>query len=125
MGFSTLLFLTRLPSLTPAEFRDYYENKHMPLMREQAAELWSTVTTTRRYVAHTSDDSRKQTPVVLVGSSGFCDFDAVVEYKFPDQKAFQSFSEAMYSDEVRRVREADEKKFIDSSKTRLLVLADS
>lgn len=58
-----------------------------------------------------------------MGEANFCDFDAIVEYKFRSQEEFQAFSEAMYAEDVRKVREADEEKFIDRGNTRLIMLA--
>jgi hypothetical protein len=56
------------------------------------------------------------------GDPSFCDFDAIVEYKFRDQDHFGAFSQAMYADSVLSVREADEEKVLDGSKTRLLMM---
>jgi hypothetical protein len=128
MVYSTLLFITRLPSLTPDEFREYYETKHLPLIRSQAPEEWTDVSTTIRFVsysAQTAEGGKETTyaPNMVVGEAGFCDFDAVVEYSFPDKQYFEKFFGAMYAEEIRRVREADEEKFIDRSKARLVLLS--
>ena len=126
MGFATLLFITRLPTLTPDEFRDYYENKHVPLIRSQAPEEWDQVSTTVRFVSYQAQTSESGTityvPDILVGEPTFCDFDAVVEYAFADKQYFERFFAAMYADDIRVVREEDEAKFIDRSKARLVVL---
>ncbi|KAJ6007533.1 hypothetical protein N7540_011509 [Penicillium herquei] len=52
------------------------------------------------------------------------DFDAYAELTFLDQAAFQAFSAKVYTPEAAARIAADEEKFLDKSKLRIVMLGD-
>jgi hypothetical protein len=56
MPFKIVGYLTRKPGMTPAEFRNYYENTHMPLLVSLTGAAFPK-THTRTYLTRTPIDS--------------------------------------------------------------------
>lgn len=73
-----LLFMKRKPGLSVEEFRDYYENHHVPLALEYSAAVSRY---TRRYL-----DPR---PNPDTGESGELPYDVVTELWFEDEAMWQ------------------------------------
>ncbi|KAF2447741.1 hypothetical protein P171DRAFT_518794 [Karstenula rhodostoma CBS 690.94] len=110
--YCIIAFLAKKTSTTLDEFRDYYENKHIPLVKRQlnAAGVPLPLVYTRRFI-----DSK--TPIV--SASGLSvGFDCVTELQFASKEDFENFWAAplMMGEGSKVVRE-DEAKFIDGEKT--------
>ena len=74
-----LLFMKRRPGMSLEAFRDYYENQHVPLALEQAAEVTRYV---RRYLEpHRNPDS---------GEDGELPYDVLTELWFDDEKVWRA-----------------------------------
>lgn len=99
--FKVMSFLARKPGTTPAEFRDYYENHHVPLITSLAP---SPPTYRRNYLS-------REEPLIPGEAIGF---DVVTEQAFPDKPAFEAWLAVMRAN-GEKVRE-DEARFLDHSR---------
>ena len=103
-------FLTKRDGMSMSEFKDYYENSHIPLILSLAPHPTAY---TRRYLNRDEKLTEGGTPV---------DFDAVTELVFPDQAAFLAWmGKIMGPENIDRVA-ADEAKFLDRSQTRAYIV---
>lgn len=110
--YRVLSFLSRRADLAPAAFANYYENRHVPLIRELvgAPPVYS-----RRYLTREA---------ALAPENGAVDFDVVTEVGFPDRAAFLAWMAAVSAPGVGERIAADEAVFLDRSKTRPYVVEE-
>jgi uncharacterized protein (TIGR02118 family) len=117
---TNVAILSKRPHLSDAEFRQYYEEKHAPLILSIA----TSITDYRRsYIDRAS--------VLTGGISGnpgpewHPDFDVITELWFKDDAAFQAARAAFTQpDNARRVAE-DEEHFLDRSKKRMFFVDEA
>lgn len=114
--YCVIAFLSKSPSKTLDEFRDYYEHEHIPLvLRMVRASLpagtpFPALVYTRRYL-----DS--QTPVVTA-SGELAGFDCMTELQFASKEAFEKYwIAALGQGEAGRAIVEDEEKFINRGRT--------
>jgi EthD domain len=107
-----LIFLKRRPGLSLEEFRDYYENHHMPLCLKYARGMTRYF---RRYVVH---------PVDATGAVQELDFDVVTELWFAEE----SVRDAALAFAGRGILPqdviADEDKLFDRPMSRMVAIAE-
>jgi EthD domain len=108
-----LLFMKRRSGMTPEEFKDYYENHHVPLCLRYASGIRRYL---RRYLtAHPNPDS---------GAKDELQFDVITELWFDDEKIFRGtvdyLSTSMMPDDVV----ADEMRLFDRAKTRMATIVE-
>ncbi|KAL4789089.1 EthD domain-containing protein [Aspergillus venezuelensis] len=117
-SFTIVVFVTRKSSLSPAEFREHWENKHIPLLRSLAGPCFP-LNHTRHYLKR--DESSPSHPIsILVGDSADITFDAFAVVSFANEAAFQHFVPIMTSPEVLK----DEERFTDRAQLKAVVLGD-
>ncbi|KAJ6443501.1 FtsJ-like methyltransferase [Purpureocillium lavendulum] len=122
--FKVLLFAYRKPGLTPTEFRDYLEGKHMMLLKQLFGTLFPT-SHVRRYIHRTEAESGDAPPAtVLVGSQADFEYDAISELTFENEDAFKGFFTKYQSKEVAAAIQQDEEHFLDSGRMRAVVLGE-
>ncbi|KAI0868280.1 EthD domain-containing protein [Hypoxylon argillaceum] len=130
MAYSLLVFLSRKPGTTPEQFKDYYNNSHLPLYRNLVGSRFS-VLHTQRYLHRTTAPSDSNTPrnpstpaSVFLGTQADFDYDVVVTIDFKDAEAFQAFYEYVQQPDIAAAVAADEERFLDRSQTRTAVLGE-
>jgi uncharacterized protein (TIGR02118 family) len=108
--FKVFGFLTKREGMQMQDFIDYYENKHVPLIRSLAStpSLYK-----RRYIVRGEE---------LTQEGGAVDFDVMTELGFPDRAAFLAWMEQLSGPEAGPQVAADEAKFLDRSRTRAYVV---
>ena len=87
----------RLPTLTPDEFKDLYESKHVPLIRRLIGDGDAAPLSYRRhYLNRTPPDAEGggSKPRLLVGDVERADWDCLVEVTFRDEEHFQKYMAA-------------------------------
>lgn len=130
MTYTILLFITRNPSLTSAEFRDHYEHKHIPLAHSLVGAYWPKAFR-RQYFARISRKgfggpaNRDRPLLMLRGEVHDLDCDCIAEMNFPSEKVFRKFYNAIYKKENAAILAEDEKKFLEPNKTRVVVVGES
>ena len=97
--------------MTFADFKNYYENKHMPLLKSIAGDVFP-ISHTRHYVNHDEQD-----PMVAAtaGSKG-ADFDCIATIIFETLDKVDLLLKK--SGENREAVEKDEAEFLDRTRTR-------
>jgi uncharacterized protein (TIGR02118 family) len=108
--------LRRLPSLTLAEFQDYWLNTHGPLVRSHAETL-----RIRRYVqSHTLDDPASQG--ALAASRGAPEpYDGVAQLWWDSREDLAAGVATQEGRDASRALLEDERKFIDHARSPLWI----
>lgn len=106
--YKILLFMKRQPDMSREEFRDYYENHHVPLALKYASGLKQYV---RRYL--------EPKPRLETGDGEDLEYDVITELWFDDEKLFRGtvryLATAVMPDEVIE----DEKILFDRDRMRM------
>lgn len=104
-----LLFMKRKPGLSHAEFRDYYENRHMPLCMKywQGGERYM-----RRYIEPVEGMLEPE-------------FDVITELWFKDRAPIDMIIATMKKDAMPADVIADEANVFDRSKTRFHAVSEA
>ncbi|KAF2849637.1 hypothetical protein T440DRAFT_122730 [Plenodomus tracheiphilus IPT5] len=134
MPQTVLVFYTRRPDLTPAEFEAYMVRHHVPLVKEIMGPHYPQSFTLRfaqrvesgagdRLGATTSSKKRANAdaPVVLVGSPDDLGWDAMGEMIFRDELHIQQAMATMNSPDGQKMKE-DEEAFTDTDKLRVILM---
>jgi uncharacterized protein (TIGR02118 family) len=113
MQVKVIALLKSKPGLTRAEFIDYYETRHAPLIRSIAPQIRDY---RRNYL--------EADGAILAPGAGLPDFDVITELWFDDQSAFDAAMVA-FTDPQNAARIAhDEENVFDRSRTRFFVVAE-
>lgn len=118
-NFTIVVFVTRKPGLSPAAFKDHYENKHLPLLQSLAGPIFP-ISHTRHYLAR-DPVNPDHPPIVVWGSPEGFDYDVFVEVTFESEAALQEFQKVMVSPEVLE----DEDRFTDRTKLRVVAMGET
>jgi hypothetical protein len=130
MPYNIFLFITRKPSLTPEEFKDYYENTHIPLLKSLVGDLFP-LHHTRQYFARTDRKgfggpaNRDHPNYLLRGAPEGFDFDVIAELAWENEKVFHEFYKAIYKSDVAAKLALDEEHFLDSGSLRSVVVGET
>jgi hypothetical protein len=130
MTYSILLFVTRKPTLSTEEFKDYWENKHIPLLKSLTGPHFP-LRCTRRYLARIDRKgfggpaNRDHPLLVLRGNVDEFDYDGVAEMSWEDEKAFHKFYRAIWQTDVAVKLAADEESFMDVSRFKAVTVGET
>jgi len=121
MALAILMFYTRRPDFTPAQFREHMDPKYLPIVKEVMGPHIPVVTTLRyvercgggfgdRLGATLASKYRndEDAPVLLVGCPKDVGWDAMVEMSFKDDLHLMQGYAATNSAEGQRIRDAEE-----------------
>ncbi|KAK7991612.1 hypothetical protein PG996_013374 [Apiospora saccharicola] len=117
VGYQLLMIGRRRQDLTPAQFRDHYENVHIPLMRNLTGDTFP-LSHERHYIRRDDTGNNGTFPAaVLVGTSpGAIDYDAVAVLTYRDKAHFDANWAFFEDPETRKIIAADEAKFSEWTK---------
>lgn len=111
--YKILLFMKRKPGMSVEDFRDYYENQHVPLCLKHAKGMTRYL---RRYI--------EPKPHPETGPGDDFAFDVITELWFEDKKIFngtlQYLTTTIMPDEITR----DEQNLFDRSSFRLATVVE-
>lgn len=108
MTFKVIALLARKPGMTPAQFRHYYETRHVPLIRESFA--GHLVEYRRNFI--------EPEGAILGDAAAPADFDVVTEIRFRDRASCEAMLAMHAKTDVGRRIAADEANFLDVTRTR-------
>lgn len=108
MSFKVIALLVRKPGLTRAEFRQYYETRHVPLIRASFAD--HLVEYRRNFI--------EPEGAILGDAAAPADFDVVTEIWFRDRASYDAMLAMHAQTDVGRRIAADEANFLDVTRTR-------
>lgn len=129
MPYIVLIFAYRKPGLSPAEFKSYYESRHVPLIQSIAGPLLP-ISHTRRYIQRVQGsteggaDNGNHPAAVLIGTPTDFEYDAIAEVIFEDEAAFQAFFACVNQEEAAVRIAEDEEKFLNRAKMRVVLVDD-
>lgn len=116
--FVVVIFITRKPTLSPEEFKDHWENRHVPLLKSLAGARFP-LSHRRHYLSR--DPSAPDYPLrVLVGQLKDFDFDAFTVVTFESETAFKEFVPTMTRPEVLK----DEDRFTVREKMKAVIVGE-
>lgn len=115
-GIKLLMFGRRRQDLSPAQYHDYYENIHMPLLRNLTGSAFP-LSHERTYVLRDAPDYSAE---VVLGEQDDFLYDSVATLTWRDQDHFNALF-ALYGDDVvgKKISE-DEKNFAEWGKAVLV-----
>ncbi|KAJ4349834.1 uncharacterized protein N0V89_008453 [Didymosphaeria variabile] len=131
MTYVTILYLTRKPTLTPKQFRDYYESTHIPLIKS----IFGSVAPLRHrrcYLARANSDSKDSNvsadagypPLVLRGTPEDFDYDCIAEVSWEDENDFNDFNKMYMQPGVMEKLAEDEERFLVREKLRAVAIGE-
>ncbi|KAF2017957.1 hypothetical protein BU24DRAFT_449521 [Aaosphaeria arxii CBS 175.79] len=138
MTYTIVLFVSRRPNITTDQFRDFWENSHIPLLKSIAGKAFP-LSHTRHYVARVNSKAGDRAgvktastkiaasaaPVVLVGNANEVDWDGYAELVFRDELHFQQFFALVNEPDAAERIQMDEEQFSDPDKFKIVVLGDT
>jgi hypothetical protein len=122
MTVSVVAFYTRLPEITPAEFKRYMEEDHMPKVKKCMGEHYP-LSYSRKYVelvesgagdrlgassGATKKHADPMAPVVLVGNPSEVGWDMMAELIFRDELHLQQCYATMNSDDGQIMKDDED-----------------
>ncbi|KAK7942640.1 EthD domain-containing protein [Apiospora aurea] len=113
VGYQLLMIGRRRQDLTPAQFRDHYENVHIPLMRNLTGDTFP-LSHERHYVRRDDGNGTDGTfpAAVLIGTSqAAVDYDAVAILTYRDKAHFDANWAFFEDPETSKIIAADEAEF--------------
>lgn len=110
-GFQLLMFGRRKEGLTPDQYRDHYENVHIPLMRNLTGDTFP-LTHERHYVKR--DGPPDFPAAILTGEQADFDFDAVAVLTYRDEAHFDANWAFFEDEDFSKIIKEDEEKFSSS-----------
>lgn len=111
--YKILLFMKRREGMSTKEFRDYYENHHVPLVTRDSTGLGNYV---RRYIeplTHPETGEWHEPP-----------FDVITELWMHDEAAFRALLTAMTTSVMPKHIRDDEEKLFDRSSFRIATVVE-
>jgi uncharacterized protein (TIGR02118 family) len=112
--FKVIALLTRKPGISREAFIEYYETRHVPLIRS----LFPDIADYRRnYVDLTG--------AIIADGTTAPDFDSVTELWFPDRKGYDAMLKAHFETDAGERVAKDEENFLDRSKTRFFIVEET
>jgi uncharacterized protein (TIGR02118 family) len=112
-----ILIVRRKKGLSHQEFREYYENNHVPLA-VRLIPLFSEYK--RNYV----DQKEKYTPVHVVNAAAEPDFDVLTEICFDSRADYDKMLLTLADPEIGRLMAEDEEKFIDRNRISMYIVEE-
>ena len=101
MPFTLGITSYRLPHLSPTEFKEYFESKHVPLIQSIITTDDAKPLTYRRHYLNKTPDGQ---PALIVGDKDRADWDCFVEITFSDEDHFKRYM-AIYGKNMATIRE--------------------
>jgi len=111
--FQILLFMKRRPGMSIEEFRDYYENHHVPLCLKSAGGM-------KRYIRRYLDPQ----PNAETGLNEELAWDVITELWFDDEAVFKGTVKYLSSTVMSYEIIADELNLFDRSKNRMATVVE-
>lgn len=115
-----IVLLKRKAGSTPQQFRDYYENIHIPLGAKYVGHL--LVNFRRHYPSQLSSFVEHEVPEgegPYFGEGVDCAYDCISVYSLRDEFAFKEMTEILSDPEIKTILAEDEERFLDRSACRM------
>jgi hypothetical protein len=120
--YKVYLFIQKKPELSMAEFKDYYENHHIPLLHQT---LYTTCQAPIIYKRNYLEREKEIFSTMMGRPAIPVDFDVVTEMVYEDQNHFQQVMKAYGNPEVLKLIKEDEMKIIAQDLLRAYVVDEA
>ena len=131
MTLRALIFAYRKPGTTHAQFREHWENVHIPLVLSIAGSD-APLSHTRHYIHRTESAAGGGGPAnpnhpatVMIGAQDAVDYDAVAELVFEGQEQLQAFQAKVGTPDAAAKIAADEEKFADRARMCVVMVGET
>lgn len=124
MTVTMFMFVPRKPGLTVEQFKDHYENKHVPLVLKAMGEA-KPLSHTRYYCQRNpaaQGDAEVPPPLLFVGNPDTVDYDCITKIEFKDQETFAKFHEEFQNTPFKKEIEEDQDRFADTPRFKILAV---
>ena len=115
-GPRLLVLTARCPDLTLDQYKEHYENVHIPLLRRLLGDAFP-LTQKRNYIPHSADGSAE----ALTGSEDLA-YHCITVSVFADGEHLQRAVAESNDPKKKAEREEDEAKFLDMTKTKMMMV---
>ena len=113
-----MVLLKRRPDISLEQFKDHYENNHVPLGEKFIGHL--LVGFSRHYPGAMTDFTADDWTTGRMGDKDVgCAYDAISVYEFRDEAAITEMAEILKRPEVSMALSEDEKRFLDRPSCRM------
>ena len=112
MLFNILIFGIRATNLTHAQYKDHYENTHVPLAQSIAGDTWP-LSHTRYYYGGNK---------TLVAISAPMDWDSMAVLTFRDETHASTFNRVLRAPDAAKAIHGDELKFMAEGSPKMVVI---
>jgi len=119
MPYSVLIFGIRKAGLSPEEFKDYYENKHIPLLKSLLGDQFAK-SHTRYYIT----SGAIAQPAFIMGQPSDLPWDVVAALNFADEEHLKRCAAIYEDEETQKIFAADEENFLDRASLKMVILGD-
>lgn len=123
MTYTVLLLVYRKPGMTPKDFKNHYENVHIPLMKKLAG-VHFPLRHSRRYIQRTKQPDGTYPAALLSGSQEDFGYDSVSMLTYENEAAFHASFAAMNRPELAKQIAVDCEMFMDQTKSSVVLLED-
>ncbi|KPI43011.1 uncharacterized protein AB675_1786 [Cyphellophora attinorum] len=123
MVFRILILAWRKHGMAPEEFKNHYDNVHVPLVRELTGPLFP-LSHRRSYIKRSQHQNGTYPAAVIQGNQEDFGFDCVAELAYEDEAHFQASGAALSTPEAGKRIYEDCVQFMDMSKAQIVVLGD-
>jgi hypothetical protein len=120
MAYIVFMLITRKEGMTVEQFKDHYENKHVPLVMEAIKDALPISHT--RYYLKLNEAAEGKPPLVFVGDASTVDYDCITKIELRDEEHFSLLNKAMHESPRKAEVEADESAFANKSKFRMFAI---
>lgn len=109
--------------MTPEEFKDHYDNVHVPLVRELSGPHFP-LHHRRQYIKRLQREDGTYPAAVISGGQEDFGFDCVAELVYEDEAHFQASGAALSAQETGKQIYEDCAKFMDMNKAQIVVVGE-
>jgi hypothetical protein len=124
MPYGVIIHCSRKAGLGLEEFKDYYENKHVPLVKSLIGDLFPKSNVRHHIARQPATSEQPNAPFMLLGQPSDASWDAITVLTFEDEQHFKKCMEVFSEEEIAKKLRADEYKFIDRSSLNMVILGD-
>jgi hypothetical protein len=131
MTFTIFLLLTRKCTLSSEQFREHYEDTHIPLLRSLVGQELIPPHFTRQYFARTHRQgfggpaNRNHPLLMLRGNAEECEYDALAQMTWDSESTFQKFYKAVYETDAAAKIAVDEETFLEPGTLKVIVVGET
>lgn len=124
MGVTVFMFVTRKPGMSLEDFKDHYENKHVPLVLRAVGDA-KPLSHSRYYLQRNpaaQGDAEVPPPLLFVGNPETVDYDCITKVELEDEAHFARFTEVFANSPLKKELEEDQAAFADGSKFKIVAV---